>query len=173
MTANLQPIQCGYFGAGLVRVNGLGLSVDQEFMESVFGIGSPALGIEQFAGVGLILGEQPLRSAAIRTRSGDEEMIAEINMFPLDGVLIKGLEVGADPTAFMFTAPGPGIPIPERWQDVQRDDFLAAVGNANADEDVIGMSLGIFHLHIEVSARVKDTCFLELEFGFLPASSLI
>ena len=55
-----------------------------------------------------------------------------------------------------LVAERPGVAKPERRQQVQRRGVGAAVGRADADQNVLGRVLGVLDEHVEVAVLVED-----------------
>src|SRR5918992_2049709 len=52
--------------------------------------------------------------------------------------------------------PAPGIAEPERREPLDRRRRRAAITDADADEDVFRLELGVLHHHVEIAALVED-----------------
>ena len=66
-----------------------------------------------------------------------------------------------------ITVPAPGVPKPQRRQQVQRRRFGTAVGRSDPDQNVVGTGLGVFHQHIEVPVLIEYAGVGQFEFGIV------
>ena len=121
-------------------------------------------------GVGLVLGEEQLGGAVgagARRRAGSA---------PSDGVLgderrrASRARSRLRPVALAGAAPRPGVAEPERRQQVQRRRLGPAVGDGDADQDVVGRRLRVLGEDVEVAVVVEDAGVDQLELGLALAA---
>src|SRR5438876_982703 len=93
-----------------------------------------------------------MRSAKMRSTSG-----------PVAGAR----ETRLRPVPFAGATPRPGVPEPERRQDVERRRLGTAVGDRQPDEDVVGRRLGVLDGDVEVPAVLEDAGVDQLELSVL------
>ena len=73
----------------------------------------------------------------------------------------------------MFTAPYPGVAVPECGEQMEPAGLWAAVAHSDIDEDVIGSSFGILCKHVPVAALIKDAGVLQLKLWLMDSSSSV
>src|SRR5262245_49303499 len=56
----------------------------------------------------------------------------------------------------MIAPPAPGIAEPQRREHLNRRGLRAAIAEAEADEDVFRLELGVLHHHVEIAPLVED-----------------
>ena len=79
-------------------------------------------------------------------------------------IVADALEGGLGPVG----EPAPGVAEPDLGQHVNRRFLGPAIGDGQAQQDVVGARLGIFDVDIEIAVVVEDAGIDDLEFG-LPA----
>ncbi len=82
------------------------------------------------------------------------------------------LHVGLEPAALVMATPDPGVPEPRLRQDVNGLGCVAAVGDRDAREDVVGVGLGVLDLHVPMPV-VEDAGVVEFELGLLPGACAV
>src|SRR4051812_48355622 len=75
--------------------------------------------------------------------------------------------------AFVRAAPHPAVTKPERRQHMERGGRGGAVGDRDADEDVVRRSFRVFGENVEVTIVVKDAGIGELEFGVAATTAAV
>ncbi len=78
-----------------------------------------------------------------------------------------------DLAALVPAAPRPRVAKPERRQQVQLGRVGPAVGRRNADQDVVGIGLGVLYSDVEIPALVEDVGVGDLEFGIAPRAAAV
>ena len=146
------------------RPGGLAAAVHDRVVDPVLDHRGRVLDAPQPLPVGLVLGKEQLGRAAAGQPVGPEPVMggAQQPEHPSAG---SRSDLGAQLRAAVLVAPGPGVPEPERWQDVQRRGCRPAVGRGDADQDILGTGLRVLHVHIEVPVLGKGPGVDELVLG--------
>ena len=108
--------------------------------------------------VRLVLREQQLRGAA-----AGERVLAQLGM--------RGHDVSAllaEDRLLSLVAPRPGVPEPQRREQLQPGRFLAAVVNRHLDQDVLRSLLGVLEEDVEVPVAFEGPRVEELVLQLLP-----
>ena len=148
-------------GPHLRRVDRVAVALDHAGMERVLDVGRRIGLTPETRCVALVLGEQQFRCAIAR-----EPVLAQLGMRGLDdaGSHLAERRLG------LVRIPRPGIAEPERRQDAQPGRFRPAVVHRDADEDILGTGLRVFHEHVEIAAVVEDAGVEQLVFELVPRS---
>ena len=145
-------------GAGLRRVHGALLACDHEAVERVLHVRRRIGRAPQPCGVRVVLGEQQLRGAVAR-----QGVVAKLGM---EG---RHRSAGFAQERFrVLVSPRPGVPEPQRRQEVQPGGLGAPVVDRHPDQDVVRTRLGVFHEHVEVAVVVEDPRVDQLVLEVLP-----
>src|ERR1051325_5477107 len=104
--------------------------------------------------VGFIVREQEFRRRPLPERLGMESMAAERGMPRHQRGFATSGDLRLWPIAFTGPAPGPRVSKPERRKNMKRRRLSAAVRHRDADQDVVGGRLGVFHAHVEVAVPI-------------------
>ena len=139
------------FRALLLWVHRLFPAIDDVVIDPVFDMRRCVGCAEEALRVRLVFREQQCRSAIAA-----EESVTELRLSHLDDCLRR-----ADGSLFQRrtigrVVPRPAIAEPQRRQQVQFGCLRTAVVNADADENVFGRGLCVFHEQIEVAVLVED-----------------
>src|SRR5438876_10237475 len=70
--------------------------------------------------------------------------------------------------------PRPGVAKPERRQYIKRRGFRSTIYDSDAYKDILGRSLGVFNIHVEIAVSVEYTCVNQFIFGHAaPATTIL
>ncbi len=131
---------------GLLRVHGVALPGDDVAMERVLDVRRRIRLAPEPLEVALVLGEQELRGAVAR-----ERVIAQLGMGRRD----RPADLAEDRFGALVP-PRPGVPEPERRQDVDSRRLRTAVVDRHANQDVVRSRLGVFEEDVEVPVILED-----------------
>ena len=136
---------------GLPGVHGVTLPGDHVSVEGVLHVRSRVRLAPEPLGVRLVLREQELRLAAAR-----ERVLAQLGMGGQDRPALR-----AENRLLSLVSPRPGVPEPQRRDEVQPGRLLPAVVDRHLDQDVLRPLLGVLQEDIEVpvvreSPRVEE-----------------
>ena len=148
---HLEPVMRGDFRAGQFRVHGRGPAGNQVLVEPVLRVRRPVVDAEEFPQVGFIFGEQKLRRSLRQ-----QEMSAEVYVVSFQHPVAGQFEGWPNPAAFVFAAPNPSVPVPQRGQQMEGRGFWPTIRDGDLNENVVRASLGILGKDIEVSVVIKD-----------------
>ena len=128
-------------------------------VDAVLDVGQLARRTEHARVVGLVPGDQDRYRAV-----GVEPEGAQLAVGGLDraaAVVADGPQQGP----FAPSAPGPGVPEPQRRQYVQRGVIRPAVVHGDLEQNVLGRRLRVFGFDVEVPAVIEDAGVDQLVFG--------
>ena len=97
--------------------------------------------------------------------AGVEDEVPQAGMRDVDLPVAAGFEPAAGPAAVVLASPRPGVALPKRGQHVEPGRFGATIGQPQPDQNVVGAGLGIFDLHVEISAIFENAGVEQLELG--------
>ena len=146
---DLQPVVRGGLRADAVRVHRVRAPRDDVLVERVLHPGRRVRRAEESRLVGLVVGEEQHRRAGRASGGGDPRDACS----PDDRRRALAVQPGTRPVSLPRASPRPGVAKPERRQHVQRGRLGAAVGDGEADQDVVGRRLGVLGEDVEVAAR--------------------
>ena len=148
-----------------IGIHRFAAAVDDVAVDPILDIGRAVGRAEEALGVGLVLGEEQLRGTV-----AGKKPIAETGVGGGD----RGWSALAErrPRRFRLS-PGPGVPEPERGQQMKRRGIGAAVAGRDLDQNILGRGLGIFDEDVEVAILIEDARVQQLVFEFLPAAAAI
>ncbi len=150
-------------GAGLRGVHGALLARDHVAVERVLHVRRRVGRTPQPFVVRLVLGEEQFRRAVAR-----ERVVAEFWM----GRDHRSASLTQDRLRVVIS-PRPGVPEPQRRQQVQPGGLGAAIVDRHPDEDVVRPGLGVFDEHVEVPVIVEDPRVDQFVLEFLPRAPLV
>ncbi len=164
---HLPPRVRGGLGARLRGAHRRPVARDDVRVERVLHAGRGAGRAPDPRRVGLVLREEQIRVAV-----DVEHVVAERVVARLDGVArvrVDALLAGprAQGGAARVAPPRPGVPEPERGQEVERGGEGAAVVYGDQDEHVVGRGLRVLDEDVEVAVLVEDARVDELELGLV------
>ena len=74
---------------------------------------------------------------------------------------------------FAVASPRPCIAKPHRWQNVQWRRVGSAIVDGDADQQIFGLFLRVFHCDVEIPIVVEGVGIAEFEFAFIPSAAAI
>ena len=158
------PIPRGRFGTSSCGIDGIDAAVHDVLVKGVLHVRRGVGRIEQSARIRLVLGEDQLRVPVTR------------EMIPAEGLVIgqdlsrtEGTERGTVATQ----APRPGVPVPERGQQLDERLVGPAVQNADPHEEVGRRSFRIFDDDVEVAIVVEHSRVDQFVLGIVPATCAV
>ena len=122
-------------------------------------LGEEAIGDSKKASeICLVVCEQHVGSAfAVQLVAVEASLHGEQSCLP------SGLRRDTDLRRNLLPHPRPGITKPERRQHVNRGRIASAVGDGNADGDIVDIFFGVLHLYVEIPVFLKNSCIEQLE----------
>src|SRR5947199_7699362 len=99
MRRDFESVKRPCFCAGSLWIGRRAPAADNVLVKTVLHVRRPVVHAEQLAGVGLVFSKKELGCLAVRTRSGNQKMFAEINVVRLQTGISRGLDNRADPAA--------------------------------------------------------------------------
>ena len=157
-----QRVVRGRLRAFALRVDGIGTAVQEVLVDAVLDVGRGRGDAEDPPGVGLVLREQERRGAvAVQVARAQLGMGRGHHARPL------AARAGGERRLRGPGGPRPGVPEPERGQEVHGGRLRPAVPDADPDEDVLRRRLRVFDEHVEVPVVVEDAGVDQLEFGLV------
>ncbi|OPZ01129.1 MAG: hypothetical protein BWZ10_03513 [candidate division BRC1 bacterium ADurb.BinA364] len=120
--------------------------------------------------VGFVFREEKRGNRIARSAVETQDEAAQRFVLGRDRGVARALEPGLEPAAFVAAAPGPGVAEPERRQDMNRRARIGAVGDFDADQNVVGRILGVFDEDIEIAPAVERPCVVDLELRLAQAA---
>src|ERR1017187_5484476 len=156
-------IMRGGLGAAVFGIYGGAVAVDDAFADAVFHVRRAAGRAPEPLGIGVVAGEEDLRWGV-----GVEPAAAviEIREFDAAGYLV---EFGLGRAVL----PRPGVAYPDGGQYIERGGFGAAIADLDADEDVVGRSLGVFHEDVEIAVVGEDAGIEQFILGIVAGAAAI
>src|SRR5208283_2637215 len=142
---------CRHFCASAFRVYRGLVSMNQPFVKGILHIGSAAAIIENPGVVGFVFGEQELRLP--RAQQPAFAVLPMLQFRANGSRCVRGLADNGTP---QILAPGPGIPEPQGWQEMQRRQFRPAIDRRYFYKDIFDITLRVFHEDIEITVSLKN-----------------
>ena len=156
--------------AGPAGVDGVAVPVHDERVERVLHVRRGVRRGPESLGVRLVLGEQRPRLA-----SCGQHVIPEPRVDRLDGSTTAGSGSGNRPAVaelrpVRLPAPCPGVPEPERRQEMERGRIRTVVRGGDPDQDVVGRDLRVLHVDVEEAVLGEDPRVAQLVLGIGPVA---
>ncbi len=155
------PVPRRALRADPVRVHRVRAPVHDVFVEGVLHVVHPVRRAEEARHVRVVLREEELR------RSLAVEDVSALGGVPCEDAR-SGASFGAQRGPLLLAVPAPGVPEPERREEVERRGVGSAVVRLDPDEEVVRARLRVLDEDVEVPAALEDAGVPELELGVLP-----
>src|SRR6266852_1362186 len=139
------------FGAGMLRINSTLTPVHHVVVNAVLHVRVLSLHSKESPVIGFVLGEKQFRRAFAM-----EPAVAGQSMVQFDdGVRSRAYLVQLLPP--FATSPRPCVPEPNRRQKPKISGHRSTIRDRDLDQNVLGVSLGVFHEYIEIAVVVEHT----------------
>ena len=149
-------------GPGFRGVDRVAVARDDVFVERILDVGRRIGLAPQTGGVALVLGEEQLRGSVAK-----QPVLAKLTVCGLHDARSHLVERRLR----LIRVPRPGIAEPERRHDTKPGRFRPAIVHGDADEDVFGAGLRVFHEHVEVPVVVEGAGIQQFVFELGPRSA--
>jgi hypothetical protein len=160
-----QGVMQGRLGAGAARIHRREVTVHHGAVDPVLDVGRVVGGAENTLVVRLVPGHQHGHRGFGVAPMGAQLRVLDEHRGVVGGVGIRGerREVGA-------ARPRPGVPEPQRGQDMQDGLVRPTVVRGDPQEQILRRGLRVLHDDVEIAVAVEDSGVEQFVFGVGPAS---
>ena len=81
--------------------------------------------------------------------------------------MVASSGAGTHERARLILVPGPGVSKPNGRKQIQRSRFRSAVGDADANQDIVAIGLRVLYENIEIAVLVEHSGVQEFVFGLV------
>ena len=135
-------------------------AMDDELVDPVLRVRTLGVDAPEAPGVGVVLGEEKVGATRAEEAAAPERWVVR-----LDAERALGRRPHGEPGARGPDLPRPGVPEPERRQQVQLGRLRTAVPDRQAHEDIVGRGLRVLDLDVEVPVLLEHAGVEQLELG--------